>query len=296
MVTVKVPASTANLGPGFDCLGLALNLFNTFEIEEIDYGLEIEGCPDEFKNEDNLVFVSLKKCFEKIGYKYKGIRINMKCNIPLSSGLGSSSACILGGIIGANEIAGNILSESEILDLATSIEGHPDNLAAAFFGGLTISLSKNKVYYEKFTVPKGLKFYTLIPDFSLSTKKSRSVLPSKVDFKDAVSNIGSCALLVSALIKGNFDLLNICNDKLHEPYRTSLIPNFINIKNVALANDSCGVFLSGAGPTILVLVKESNNSFLNTMISYLNTLEDKWCIKELSICNEGVTVNQNITI
>lgn len=290
MVTVKVPASTANLGPGFDCLGLALNLFNIFEIEELDHGLEIEGCSEEYQNENNLVFISLIKCFEKIGYKYRGIRIKMNCNIPLSSGLGSSSACILGGIMGANEIAGNILSQHEILNLATEIEGHPDNLTAALLGGLTVSLNNDTVFYENFTIPSGLKFYALIPSFSLSTKKSRSVLPKQIDFKDAVFNIGSCALLVSSLINGNFKQIRNFTDKLHEPYRTNLIPDFINIKTIALENGSCGVFLSGAGPTIMVLAEETNMLFFSKMSSYLSTLENNWTIMELSICNEGITI------
>lgn len=290
MVTVKVPASTANLGPGFDCLGLALNLFNIFEFEELDHGFQIEGCPEEYQNENNLVYTSLLKCFKKIGYNYKGIHIKMNCNIPVSSGLGSSSACILGGIVGANELAGNILSQQDILDLATSIEGHPDNLTAALFGGLTISLNKGTIFHEKFTIPKGLKFYALIPDFSLSTKKSRSILPKEIAFEDAVFNIGSCSLLISSLINGNFNQIINYTDKLHEPYRSNLIPNFINIKTIALENNSCGVFLSGAGPTIMVLAEEKNTLFFNKMSSYLNTLKDNWTIIELSVCNEGTTI------
>ena len=293
MIIIKVPASTANLGAGFDCLGLAFNLFNIFEVKEISHGLEIEGCLEEYKNENNLVFRAMKKCFKKIGYKYKGIYINMHCEIPLSSGLGSSSACILGGIIGANEIAGNILSKNEILNLATSMEGHPDNITAAFLGGLTVSLYKDTVYYEKFIIPKGLKFYALVPNFSLSTNTSRSILPAQIPFKDAVSNIGSCALLLSSLANGNFELLRACDDKMHEPYRISLIPNFINIKTVALKNDALGVFLSGAGPTIMVLANESNQLLPKEILSYLNTLTINWTVKELSICNEGTTITHN---
>ncbi|NMB27042.1 MAG: homoserine kinase, partial [Tissierellia bacterium] len=126
MINVKVPATSANIGPGFDTLGLALNLYNTFTFQEISKGLEINGCEYSFANQNNLVYTSMLKTFDKIGYPVKGIKINMDTNIPISRGLGSSTSCILGGVIGANELAGSPLSKEKILEIATDIEGHPD--------------------------------------------------------------------------------------------------------------------------------------------------------------------------
>ena len=172
MVKVKVPATSANIGPGFDTLGLALNLYNTFKFQEISKGLEINGCEDNFANQDNLVYTSMLKTFNEIGYSVKGIKIDMNTNIPISRGLGSSAACILGGVI---EQMSYWLSpfKGEILEIATDIEGHPDNIAPALFGGLVISIMEdNQILYNKIDISKGIKFVALIPDFILSTKEA----------------------------------------------------------------------------------------------------------------------------
>ena len=159
MIKIRVPATTANLGSGFDSLGIALNLYNIFSFEETPGGLEIIGKLDYEKAKNNLVYRSMLKTFEIIGYKAKGIRINIETNIPVSRGLGSSSTCILGGVMGANEIAKSPLSIDEVFKLATRIEGHPDNIGPALFGGLISSLMEDDfVYYNKIDIAKGLKF------------------------------------------------------------------------------------------------------------------------------------------
>lgn len=296
MITVKVPASTANLGPGFDCLGLALSLYNTFIFEEIDKDFVINGCPHEFKNKNNLVYTSMLRLFKEVGYTPTGISISMNCEIPISSGLGSSSTCILGGLIGANELAGNPLNDNEILNLATSIEGHPDNLSASLYGGLTISAYRNEiVHVEKFNIPTSLKIYAIIPSFSLLTTLSRNILPEKIKFTDGVFNICSASLLIAALIKNNLTLLNVaCTDKLHEQYRSKIIPNFSEIKNKIISLNALGTFLSGAGPTIIALVDKDNINFSKDLGLFLSTLNNSWSIKELSICNDGVLKNKSI--
>lgn len=292
MIKVRVPATSANIGPGFDCLGLALNLYNTFGFEEINEGLVIEGCEAEFSNKKNLIYISMKKCFEKIGYEIKGIKIIIEDDIPVSRGLGSSASCIVGGIIGANEIAGGILTLGEILKLAVEVEGHPDNVAPALLGGMTVAIQdENQVHYSKIKVSEGLKFYTLIPNFKLSTEKSREILPKEIDYLDGVFNVGRVALLISALTNGEFNLLKTaCDDKLHQKYRGELIEGFHIIKAKCEELGSLGVFLSGAGPTIMALAEEKNENFYMEAHRFLNTLKNEWEIKPLDIDLEGAKV------
>lgn len=294
MVKISVPATSANMGPGFDCLGVALNLYNRFNIEESEDGLYIDGCEEPFKNESNLVYVSMQKCFEKIGYKpgRKGLRISFESDIPVSRGLGSSAACILGGVLAANEIGRGNLSKNEILEIASEIEGHPDNITPALFGGMTVSIKDgNRIYYEKIKLPQGLKFCAIIPDFQLSTKESRAVLPDSIPYKDGVYNVGRVSLMIAALSNGNFDLLKLaCKDRLHEIYRGSLIGNFNGIVEECNRLSSLCVFLSGAGPTIMAVLKEEDSAFQKHMEAYLLKLENRWVIKELRSDFDGAFV------
>lgn len=285
MIKVKVPATSANLGPGFDTLGLALNLYNTFIFEEIPKGLEISGCDQQFNNDQNLVYTSMLKTFEKIGYKVDGLRINMDCNIPVSRGLGSSAACILGGVMGANQISGSPLSKEEILHMATEIEGHPDNIAPALFGGLVVSLMEDKkVHYNQMDVAKGIKFVALVPDFTLSTKEARAVLPSTIPYKDAIYNVGRVSLLLSALSNGRFDLLKYgVKDSLHQPYRGKLIPGFSDVAGNCEELGCFGVYLSGAGPTIMAMIDKDNSDFIKEISNYFISRDYNWDILELEL-------------
>jgi len=295
MIEVRVPATSANIGPGFDCLGVAVNMYNKFFVEEIKEGLIFEGCEDKFKNEDNLIYVAMKKCFDKIGYKPTGLRIKMESDIPVSRGLGSSAACVVGGIVSANELAGRVLNKKELLDLAVDVEGHPDNVNPAFCGGMTVSISDNKeIIYSKVKVSEGIKFCALIPDFTLSTEKARTVLPKSIDYKDGIFNVGRTALMVSALNNGDFHLIKYaCKDKLHQDYRAKLIENFYSIKKQCEKLNSLGVFLSGAGPTIMVMIKEEENYFSKNIKVFLDTLKNKWEVRELKIDNIGTIINNN---
>ncbi|ABS34291.1 homoserine kinase [Clostridium botulinum] len=293
MVEVRVPATSANIGPGFDCLGVAVNMYNKFFVEEIEEGLIFEGCADKFKNENNLIYVAMKKCFDKIGYKPTGLRIKIESDIPVSRGLGSSAACVVGGIVSANELAGGALNKKELLDLAVEVEGHPDNVNPAFCGGMTASISDNReVIYSKVKVSEGIKFCALIPDFTLSTEKARAVLPKSIDYKDGIFNVGRTALMISALNNGDFHLIKYaCKDKLHQDYRAKLIENFYSIKKQCEKLNSLGVFLSGAGPTIMVMLREEDKDFSKNIKSFLETLKNKWEVRELKIDKLGTVVN-----
>jgi homoserine kinase len=285
MIEIKIPATSANMGPGFDCLGIALNLYNHFYIEETDGALEIDCGDEAFNNSDNLIYTSMEYTYEKLnlGKLPRGLRIKCTASIPVSRGLGSSAACILGGVIGASELAGGVLSKDEILNIATEIEGHPDNLAPALFGGMIVSIMDNdRVYYERINIPQGVKFCVMIPDFKLSTKEARAVLPSSINFKDSVFNVGRVALMLAALTNGNWDLLRVaCEDKLHQPYRGRLIKGYDEIISQVKNQDYMAVFISGAGPSIMAILRENDNSFMDNISNYFKNNNLPWSLKEL---------------
>ncbi|MGN9165442.1 homoserine kinase [Tissierellaceae bacterium HCP3S3_D8] len=292
MIKIIVPATSANIGPGFDTLGLALDLYNTFTFEEISQGVELYGFHGGHDYSDNLVYTSMMETFREIGYAPKGIRLGVDGDIPISRGLGSSASCILGGVVGANELAGSPLSKEEVFHLATKIEGHPDNIAPALFGGLVVSvIDGNRILYNTIQVHKGVKFVALVPDFILSTREAREVLPDIISFGDGINNISRVSLLLSALSNGRFDLLRYSlQDALHQPYRGKLIPNFFNIINRCWEIGALGVYLSGAGPTVMCIVEEDDNRFIVEIEKYLVTLESAWDIKELHIDLDGTRI------
>lgn len=293
MIKVKVPATSANIGPGFDSLGIALDIYNYYTIEETESGLVIEGCEEKYANESNLIYLAMLKCFEKVGYQVKGIKISIESEIPVSRGLGSSAACIIGGILAANELSGNELSQQEILELATEIEGHPDNVAPALLGGMVVSVYENEVYYSKINIKDGLRFLALVPDFKLPTKKSRSILPKVIPHSDAVFNVGRVALMVSALHNGEFGLLSVAGeDRLHQHYRGTLIDGYQKILKLSKNLGAKGVFLSGAGPTILVALDSDDTQTEEGLKPLLETLNDKWEIKRLEISRDGASVRK----
>ena len=294
MIRVTVPATSANIGPGFDTLGIALNIYNTYNVEEIESGLIIEGCEEVYANENNLTYVAMEKCFEKVGYKAKGVKIVIESDVPVSRGLGSSATCIVGGLIAANEISGGKLNTEELLDLATEMEGHPDNVAPALLGGMIVSVYDKKVYYSKIDIKEeAIKFLALVPDFKLSTKKSRSILPKVIPHSDAVFNVGRVALMVSALHNGEFDLLKVAGeDRLHQHYRGTLIDGYQDIVRTSKKLGAKGVFLSGAGPTILVAIDYKDEDIKVQLKKLLDELKDDWEIKELEIDQKGAQVRK----
>lgn len=291
MIRVRVPATSANMGPGFDTLGLALNLYNEFTFEEIDGGIELIGFEKGHDTEENLVYKSMIKTLERLNRQIRGIRIEGKMDIPISRGLGSSASCILAGVMGANKIANSPLSRDEIFKIATEIEGHPDNIAPALFGGLIVSLMEDgDIIYERVEIKEGLKFNALIPEFTLSTSEARKVLPSQIDLKTGVKNNSKTAILLMSLINGNFDKLKLAlNDEIHQPYRGKLIANFFDIINKVYDQGGLGAYLSGAGPTIMAISLRGNEEFSKGISEYLNTLGDKWEVRPLDIDLNGAT-------
>lgn len=289
MIRIRVPATTANLGPGFDTLGIALNMYNHFIFEQIESGLEIRGAFSYHCDENNLVYRSMLKTFEKTGYRHSGIRITIDSDIPVSRGLGSSAACIVAGVMAAGIMSKADLSQQQVLEIATEIEGHPDNTAPAIFGGLIVSMMQGSdIIYNTVSIASSFKFIAMIPDFTLSTQMARSVLPKQVDHKAAVHNVGRVSLLISALCNGRLDLLSYAlQDNLHQPYREKLINNYQDITKRCSEPGCLGSYISGAGPTIMCLRENDHSDFDEEMRQYLATLGDNWILKELDIDHEG---------
>lgn len=296
-VRVKVPATSANVGPGFDSIGLAVDLYNVFEFEEIESGLEFLGFDKRFANSDNIVYTSMNYVLKKIKYQLKGIKICLlEQNIPVARGLGSSSSCIVAGIIAANFFARNKFSKEELLDIAVEIEGHPDNVAPAILGGIVVSVVESgKVYYNKIELDSNLKFLTLIPNFELATTEARKALPKEYTVDDAIYNVGRAALVISSFATKNYDMLKVaCNDKFHEPYRAKYIEDYYNVKNLLYESGCVANFLSGAGPTIMGINVESENekNISCTVKEKLNYLIQKWNFEILKPDNIGAIVEE----
>jgi len=297
MIKVRVPATSANMGPGFDSLGIALNLYNDFEFRELENGLKFKGMPEEFCNERNIIYVAMKHCFDKAGYKIKGLEISeIKQDVPVSRGLGSSSTCIVGGLVGANEILGKKFSENELLEMAVEIEGHPDNVAPALLGGMVVAIvDENKTFYDKVDVKNGIKFVSIIPNFRLSTKKARSVIPQEISLKNGVYNVSRAALMVACFSSGKYELIKYaCKDAFHQNYRSKLIPGFEEVYNKSYELGALGCYLSGAGPTIMAIINEEDERFSNELRDFLRIKGLEWDILELSIDDAGATIIEGI--
>ena len=256
-VTIRVPATTANLGPGFDAFGCALKLYTDVTFEETESGLEITGCDEAFTGPDNLAYVSYCAVLASLSEEVKGVKIHINSNIPICRGLGSSAALLVAGAMGANVLRGNRLSTQGLLNITNAMEGHPDNLAPAFFGGLTASMVDNGLPVTvSFPLHPEWEFLALVPDFDMPTVKARAVLPNQVGREDAIYNIAHGALVLKALELGDEKLLrNAMQDRLHQPCRKHMIADYEAIES--LARTSGAAFcLSGAGPTLLCITRD----------------------------------------
>ncbi len=252
MVSVRVPATSANLGPGFDCLGVALALYMRCSFEQREDGLIIEGCPVEFANENNLVYRAWQAAMASLALPAKGLRLAIDSDIPPSRGLGSSAAAIVAGIAGAYALHGIPFDRDRILDLAAGIEGHPDNVAAVVYGGLRASMREGD-RHDCVACPlsPALRFTALVPGFELSTQKARAVLPQEVSRHDAVYNISHSLALLGAFNSGDLTLMRrAMRDRLHQPYRLPLIPGAQRLCEAAF-DLGAAVCVSGAGPTLM---------------------------------------------
>ncbi|MCP4359316.1 MAG: homoserine kinase [Chloroflexi bacterium] len=263
-IHVTVPATSANLGPGFDCLGLALNLYNRVTFTAVTtptLTIAINGT-DAHKvaaDESNLVYQCANIIFEKVGQRPSGLHIQQENNIPVGSGLGSSSTAVLAGLLGANELVGRPYTLRQLCQFATKIEGHPDNVAPALYGGLVLGISdEHGLCLEQFDLPD-MKVVVVLPDVHLLTKEARAALPQQVSLNDTIFNASRTPLLIHALQTADYDKLAIAmQDKLHQPYRIPLIPGMAEAFTAAKAAGAKAVALSGAGPSLIAFAADGH--------------------------------------
>lgn len=286
MIKVKVPATSANLGPGFDALGIAFTLYNSFGFEKSNK-FEMVDFQGRYSNPmHNLVCSSYKKVFDYLNINAIPVKIYMlEQNVPTSRGLGSSATCIVAGVLAAKYFLKDKISYDEAFQIASKIEGHPDNIAPAMFGGMIASyIVDSKFQHVRYEVSKDLKINVLVPNFELSTKESRSVLPKMLEYKDIVYNTSRVANIPFAFTTGNIELLvELLDDKMHEPYRLPLIKNADKIREKA--HDAGMAFaISGAGPSLLVV---SNKDVENTFDEFSN-----YEVYKLEVANNGAIVEE----
>ncbi|MBC3796711.1 homoserine kinase [Acetobacterium tundrae] len=295
MIKVRVPGTSANVGPGFDAFGLALTIYNTFSFEEkADGKLTIRGVEKKYQGTTNLVYRSMLKVFKKADHHPNGLYIHSDVGVPISRGLGSSATCIVGGLFGANTLIGSPLTTEELFDIAVEMEGHPDNVAPAIFGGLVVSLNdQGKNFYIKNEVHPCFEFYALVPDFPLSTSDARQILPKKINFSDATHNLSRATMTYLALANGSEDILKASmKDRLHQPYRKKLIAHYDVITRKARDMGCLNTCISGAGPTILAVNSVNNHRFQHEMAAFLMAKMPGWQLIALFPDNAGVQISR----
>lgn len=292
MLTVKIPATSANVGAGFDSLGLAVTLYNEIHLEEYD-GLVIKALDgaDIPCDETNLVYTTIKSMYELCGKPFYGVRFGQINNIPLSRGLGSSSACIIGGLLAANHLMGFPFNTQEIINLAASIEGHPDNTTPALLGGFVASVFDGKeVHFVRQELHIGIKFAALIPDSELKTSLARSVLPKRISHKDAVYNLSRAALMSASLATGSYhNLSTAIGDRLHQDYRLPLINGADRAMKMMNDEGAYCSYISGAGSTLMAMVPgDKANSFYSNLRPRLDEEGfENWRLLMLDADNKG---------
>ncbi|OBZ09865.1 homoserine kinase [Bacillus sp. FJAT-27264] len=294
---VKVPASTANLGPGFDTLGMALSLYAWIEMEEAPetifhlYGDEMKGVP---QDKSNLLYQVAQMVFAEAGVSVPELSISMYSEIPLARGLGSSASAIVGALAAANAMIGSPLDNAKLFNMATALEKHPDNVGASLFGGIITAVWDGvQADYIRLESPENLEVLVVIPEFELATTKARGVLPAEVTVRDAVYNISRTSLLTAALASGRLDMIGkAMQDRLHQPYRAPLVPGMEKVLAEAPQHGALGIALSGAGPTLLAFVdgRESRRDELEAFLK--ETMQEHGIPARtcwLPACAEGVT-------
>ena len=290
MITFKTPATSANLGSGFDCLGIALKLYNIFQVERYDHNF-LENIDEEYNNDNNLFLRAYRLGCETIG-KYSPIHVIFDCHIPISRGLGSSASFIIGGLVAASVLHNNILSEAEIYRLACSIEGHPDNIAPCLYGGLCAGMKIDQKHFlsHKLPIHKDWKYTALVPNVEVSTEEARAALPDHYPRAKVATAISNAILTSQALQEGNLHLLSAStHDIIHEPYRKKLIPNFATIQQI-VKEDTDGILLiSGSGSTCLSIAKKELSTAARLKVA---SLPHHWQCLQLDVAYHGTEIER----
>ena len=290
-IKIRVPATSANLGPGFDCLGCAFKLYNTFLFTP-HTGYSFKGVEPQYCNEENLAVIGYKKVMEYLDLPPVGFHMELlDCQIPICRGLGSSSTLILAGAYAANILHNGGLSREELLEVCTHIEGHPDNLAPAVYGALTGSMMfDGKPVTVRYTPNPALTWVAMVPNFELSTQKAREVLPQDVSRADAIFNVSRASILLGALEQGDEALLALAmDDRLHQAYRKPLIPEYDAVEKIVLSEGFPAMCLSGAGPTLLTITRHGGS--IANLRKRLKALNGGWRVQPLQVDMQGIVVD-----
>lgn len=298
-ISLQVPATTANLGSGFDCIGTALSLYNQFEFSLSDTtSLTVlgDGAEQITLNQDNLLYKSFLYFYQQMGLNAPSVAIKIKINVPLARGLGSSATAIVAGLLSANYFSNHSQPQEKLIDMAIELEGHPDNVVPCFLGNCILSVGeKNNWQFVPIKSHDDIQFIVAIPDFELSTESARAVLPKQLSYGDAVYNIGHLGLLIKALETGKETWLKeALKDKLHQPYRKNLIKGYDDIYQTVLDNGGYGMVISGAGPTLLALCHS------NQIENIITGIKDTWLnlgvnadVRCLAIDTQGAIIMNN---
>lgn len=259
MIKITVPATSANLGIGYDTLGMAVSLYSHFTFERSE-SLQISGCPEEFQNEGNLVYVSFVDALREWGEEPFPVRLDIQTDVPVARGLGSSSTCVVAGIMAAAALTGHTVDRAELVRLATSVEGHPDNVAPAILGGAVCSFTPEGGLPRclRYGVSDNLRFVTVIPPYEVHTSEARKVVPQEVPLSDAVWQMGRIAGMTRGLETGDLSLIADANDdRLQEPYRRALIPDYDAIRDACLDGGAGTLWISGSGSTLMAVTDDT---------------------------------------
>lgn len=293
-IVVKIPATTANMGPGFDCVGCALSIYNSITFKKLPSGVVVDGKERNFPGDKSLVVNAYKTALAELKQEFTGVSIDINSQIPVTRGLGSSAAIIVGSVTAAYLLSGLMPDKQRIFEIASKIEGHPDNVAPAIFGGLTASFMDGGVPHTvRYNIHEKWKFTALVPSFRLNTTKAREALPRAITVRDAVYNLSRTAVMLKAFESGDEKMLKIAvNDRLHQPYRKMLIRDYSKIESIAKSLGAVAVYLSGAGPTIMCV--SSKESFSNDMAIRLKAEhKNNWDVMPLAVDMCGVQYDVN---
>ena len=299
MTTIRVPATTANLGSGFDCIGAALSMYNEFTFTPIETAtlvIAVQGLEAARVNTDasNLAYQAFLRLYHRIDRVPPVIQLQIRLGVPLARGLGSSATAIVGGLLGANALAGNPLSPTEIMQIAIEIEGHPDNVVPALIGGCQLAATAASGWAIA-DIPWHDKIVPVvaIPNFELSTSEARSVLPNEYSRADAIFNTAHLGLLVRGLETGNAEWLTAAlTDRIHQPYRQQLISGYRDVERAVIAAGGYGMVISGAGPTLLALgTTECAEGIATAMIQAWAIHDVRVDARSLALDLDGATIN-----
>lgn len=292
---VHIPATTANLGSGFDCLGLALDLDNSIAVSdaaELQIDIEGEGAASLPRTAANRVVKAMQRVCDEIGKSLPPLHVAMVNRIPLARGLGSSSAAAVGGLVAANRVHGDPLTVEQLLALAVELEGHPDNVAPALYGGMcVVNQTDGKPLAVKLDWPSVLQIVVYVPDAPLATARARAALPASVPREDAVFNVGRSALWVAAIANQRYDLIRLATqDRLHQPYRAPLVRGFDTILDAAMAAGALGAFLSGAGSSMAAIAEGNAQAIAGAMQQAAHAAGQPGCVLVLNGNRNGVRI------